>query len=155
MTYKIILAGDGGVGKSSWLRKNLTNGSESLGKYYFATVGAEVHPYKYNNTIMNIWDIGGQDRYTGLRHNYYKDADAAIIMFDVTHNRSYRNVEKWITAIRNINPEIPIVIVGNKCEPVTPLNAHINMQNLQYFPISVKNNYNISEPFTWLVQNLE
>lgn len=159
-TFKLVLAGDAGVGKTVYTKRFLTGEFE---KKYVATVGAEVHPIDFNTTsgkiVFNIWDTAGQEKYAGLRENYYKDADAAIIMFDVTSRISYKNVANWYHDIRAIRPDIPIVIVGNKCDVKdrkvrgSSITFHSKHQ-LPYFDISAKSNYNFDRPFLWLAQNL-
>ena len=114
-TYKIVLAGDGGVGKTTYLRRFLTG---EFTKNYIATVGAEVQPLDFNTTdknmLFDIWDTAGQEKYSGVHDDYYKNAHAAIIMFDVTSRITYKNVPKWYKDLTRICENIPIVLVGNK-----------------------------------------
>ena len=152
-TYKIVLAGDGGVGKTTYLRRFLTGEFKTL---YNATVGAEVQPLHFNTTDKNmffdIWDTAGQEKYAGLRDDYYKNAHAAIIMFDVTSRVSYKNVSNWYRDIRAVCPDIPIILLGNKCDSsdrkVMARNITFHRtHNLAYFDISAKSNYNFEKPF--------
>jgi GTP-binding nuclear protein Ran len=152
-TFKLVMAGDGGVGKTTYMRRFLTG---DFTRQYYATVGAEVHPIDFNTTdkkiIFNIWDTAGQEKYAGLRNNYYKDADAAIIMFDVMSQVSYINVQMWYKDIRAVCPDIPIIIVGNKCDisgrKVKVINIKFHRKhNLEYYDISAKSNYNFEKPF--------
>ena len=152
-TYKIVLAGDGGVGKTTYLRRFLTG---EFTKNYIATVGAEVQPLDFNmtdkNMFFDIWDTAGQEKYAGLRDDYYKNAHAAIIMFDVTSRISYKNVSNWYRDIRAVCPDIPIILLGNKCDSsdrkVMARNITFHRKhNLAYFDISAKSNYNFEKPF--------
>ena len=152
-TYKIVLAGDGGVGKTTYLRRFLTG---EFTKNYIATVGAEVQPLDFNmtdkNMFFDIWDTAGQEKYAGVRDDYYKNAHAAIIMFDVTSRVSYKNVSNWYRDIRAVCPDIPIILLGNKCDSsdrkVMARNITFHRKhNLAYFDISAKSNYNFEKPF--------
>lgn len=159
-TFKIALVGDGGVGKTTYLKRFLTGEFE---KRYIPTVGAEIHDMGRlslkvatdAHTRFEIWDTAGQEKYSGERTNYYKNAAAAIIMFDTTSLVSYKNVEKWYNDIREVSPNIPIVLVGNKCDSrdrkvsADRITFH-RKHNLAYFDISAKSNYNFDKPFVML-----
>lgn len=159
-TFKVVLLGDAGVGKSVYIHRILTGEFE---KKYVPTVGAEVRPQVFNSTsgkiVFNIWDTAGQEKYAGLRDNYYKDADAAIIMFDVTSRVSYKNIANWYRDIRAVRPDIPIVIVRNKVDckdrkvKANSITFHRN-HNIPYFDISAKSLYNFEKPFLWLSRKL-
>ena len=65
-TYKLVLVGDGGVGKTTFVKRHRTGEFE---KKYVATVGAEVHPMDFTTNlgkiIFNVWDTAGQEKYAG------------------------------------------------------------------------------------------
>ena len=71
-TFKLILVGDGGVGKTTYVKRHLTGDFE---KKYVATLGVEVHPLKFRTThgtiTFNIWDTAGQEKFGGLGAGYY------------------------------------------------------------------------------------
>jgi GTP-binding nuclear protein Ran len=152
--HNIILIGDGGVGKTSLIH---TLNTGMFDKRYCATIGAEVHPDEFNETCVNIWDVGGNNKYTTPREPYYAEADAAVIMYDVAHKTSYINVAKWLAEIRRAKPTIPIVLVANKCEGYRLIARSVacNTYNLPYFETSVKNRTNLTAPFYYLVTQLD
>jgi GTP-binding nuclear protein Ran len=110
--FKLILVGDGGVGKTTFVKRHQTGEYEKkyVGNFslfvfvsmraqltlpslppsllFLATVGVEVHPlvfYTNRGPIrFNVWDTAGQERFGGLRDGYYIQGQCAIIMFDVT-----------------------------------------------------------------------
>ena len=69
--FKCILVGDGGVGKTTFVKRHLTGEFE---KKYIATVGVEVHPMNFSTTRgvikLNVWDTAGQEKLCGLRDGY-------------------------------------------------------------------------------------
>lgn len=69
--YKLVLVGDGGVGKTTFVKRHLTGEFE---KKYIATLGVEVHPMVFYTTLgevrMNVWDTAGQEKLGGLRDGY-------------------------------------------------------------------------------------
>ena len=149
--YKIVFVGDGGVGKTALLTNVKCDRFE---KKYYATVGAEVHPMKFGDAIVNVWDVAGQDMYVQNRKNYYENADAVAIMFDTTHRKSYRNVEKWYNDVCYVMPDIPVVLIGNKCEDTENRKIIDITYEMPYFDVSVKDNYNLTQPFEWLTEQI-
>jgi small GTP-binding protein len=148
---KIVLIGDSGVGKTTMLMNMKTN---EFDKFYHASFGAEVHPMKFDEKIVNVWDIGGQATYAPVRTHYYKDADAAVIVFDVTHKRSYNNVPKWYNEVIEARPDIPIVIIGNKSDDENRKIAECEYDFAPYYEMSVKNNENVLDAWEWLAKKL-
>jgi len=110
---KLILVGDGGVGKSTFVQRML---KQAFNPRYVATLGVEVYPIvDYKRKIQyNIWDTAGQEKFGGLRDGYYLDADLAIIMYDMTSKLTSRSIERWELDVRKMCPDIPIIIIGNK-----------------------------------------
>lgn len=151
-TFKIVLVGDGGVGKTAYINRLRTGDFE---KKYNPTIGLEVAPLHLRTNkgdlILNIWDCAGQSR--GLAPaDYTCGVDGAIIMFDVGSCASYKNVDFWRA---KIPVHIPIVLCGNKCDVkerrVRPSEIDTD---LEYYDISAKSNYNFEKPFLYLVKSL-
>ena len=117
---KIVIVGDAAVGKTNFVRmlKDV-----SFEKKYFATVGTEVHPYSFDDTMCTIWDIAGHPMYRDHLDGYLNDADIAIVMYDVNRKSTFENIHKyWIPKLNTSN----ILIVGNKSE-----NAGDNVMNVK------------------------
>ena len=70
-TFKLVLVGDGGVGKTTFVKRHLTGEFE---KKYVATLGVEVHPLEFHTNHgrikFNVWDTAGQEKFGGLRDGY-------------------------------------------------------------------------------------
>lgn len=158
--FKLILVGDGGVGKTTFVKRHMTGEFE---KKYVATMGVEVHPLCfYTNVgpvIFNCWDTAGQEKFGGLRDGYYIGGQSAIIMFDVTARVTYKNVPHWYKDLVRICENIPIVLCGNKTDckdrKVKPKDILFHRKkNLQYYDISAKSNYNFEKPFLYIARKL-
>eukprot|EP01102_Stenamoeba_stenopodia_P011409 TRINITY_DN34_c0_g1_i1.p1 TRINITY_DN34_c0_g1~~TRINITY_DN34_c0_g1_i1.p1 ORF type:complete len:213 (-),score=70.54 TRINITY_DN34_c0_g1_i1:122-760(-) len=159
-TFKLILVGDGGTGKTTFVKRHITGEFE---KKYVATVGVEVHPLRFHTSsgqvCFNVWDTAGQEKLSGLRDGYYIQGNAAIIMFDVTSRMTYKNVPNWHRDIVRVCENIPIVLCGNKVDikdrkvKAKQITFH-RKKNLQYYDISAKSNYNFEKPFLWLARKL-
>jgi GTP-binding nuclear protein Ran len=161
--FKIVLVGDGGVGKTTYIKRHLTG---DFTKKYIATLGVEVHPLKFNTNhgmvVLNIWDCAGQEKFGGLREGYYVGADALIVMFDLTSLNTFKNVSKWIDRyIEFMGNNQPIVLCGNKCDIkhrfVSNAMIHECMAkyNISYFEISSKSNYNFDKPLFEVMRKLK
>eukprot|EP00013_Stygamoeba_regulata_P020150 CAMPEP_0177648884 /NCGR_PEP_ID=MMETSP0447-20121125/11072_1 /TAXON_ID=0 /ORGANISM="Stygamoeba regulata, Strain BSH-02190019" /LENGTH=212 /DNA_ID=CAMNT_0019151567 /DNA_START=82 /DNA_END=720 /DNA_ORIENTATION=+ len=158
--FKLILVGDGGVGKTTFVKRHLTGEFE---KKYIATLGVEVHPLSFHTNwgqiTFNCWDTAGQEKLGGLRDGYYIEGQCAIIMFDVTSRPSYKSVPNWHRDLVRICDNIPIVLCGNKVDikarkvKAKQITFH-RKKNLPYYDISAKSNYNFERPFLWLARKL-
>ena len=151
---KIILIGDGGVGKTALVGEIRSGYFE---RKYLSTVGADAHKMDIGFSEVELWDISGNDKYADWRKAYLKNADAAIIMFDVTHRQSYRNVKKWYSEIQDTSPDIPVIVIGNKTDDSANRKITTCGYDLPYFEMSVKTDKErkILEPLIWLTCQLD
>ncbi len=82
---------------------------------------------------IKIWDTAGQERYRNLTSSFFKDADGAIIVFDLTNHETFLNVKDWINGFYKMKgKELPMVIVGNKldlCETNDSGEANVECDN--------------------------
>lgn len=174
VTFKLVLVGDGGTGKTTFVKRHLTGEFE---KKYIATLGVEVHSIKFRFKVTNVnpqtkepyeeelnvqfdvWDTAGQEKFGGLRDGYYINGHCGIIMFDVTSRITYKNVPNWHRDLARVCENIPIVLVGNKVDvkerkvKAKAITFH-RKKNLQYYDISAKSNYNFEKPFLWIARKL-
>ncbi|XP_075067140.1 ras and EF-hand domain-containing protein [Mixophyes fleayi] len=116
--YKIVLAGDAAVGKSSFLMrlcKNEFRGNTSatLGvDFQMKTLVVDGEP-----TLLQLWDTAGQERFRSIAKSYFRRADGVLLLYDVTCEKSFLNVREWIDMIEDsANDSIPIMMVGNKAD---------------------------------------
>ena len=119
---KIVVVGDSGVGKSSLIQRLKNRGCPSN---HNATYGVDVSTLKYNVNytngttelaIVNVWDCAGDNRYGGLRDQYYTSAQGAIVMFDATNPQSSNNLQQWVTEVSNMINNQNFVIAQNKVD---------------------------------------
>ncbi|XP_028658264.1 ras and EF-hand domain-containing protein [Erpetoichthys calabaricus] len=116
--YKIVLAGDAAVGKSSFLLrlcKNEFRGNTSatLGvDFQMKTLIVDGEP-----TMLQLWDTAGQERFRSIAKSYFRRADGVLLLYDVTCEKSFINVREWVDMIEDVSlGEIPIMLVGNKAD---------------------------------------
>ena len=118
LTFKIIVLGDPGVGKSSLLgraTKNIFNAE------YQTTVGFEFLTFTEKigekNVKLQIWDTCGQETYKSLISNFYRNASLAMLIYSIDSRESFNNIIKWLKEIKlQSNPDIKVVLIGNKAD---------------------------------------
>lgn len=115
---KIVLLGDSGVGKTTIVTKYVTGKIPSISSPTIAAANIRKKVIIENQEIdLLIWDTAGQEIYRGLTTLYYRNANIAIIVFDVTKQSSFDSVGFWIDELReNVGDKIYIVICGNKVD---------------------------------------
>lgn len=158
--FKCVFVGDGGVGKTTFIKRHETGEFE---KKYVPTLGVQVSELSFTTThgtiVFHIWDTAGQERFGGLREGYYLEASCAVIMFDVTSPKTYQSVSLWHRDLCRVSPNIPIVLVGNKIDvrdrkvPSKRVTFH-KKNNMKYIETSAKSNYNFEKPFLALARSL-
>lgn len=111
--FKVIIAGDGGVGKTMY-RKRLS--SEKFDMKYVPTMGVDIQPINYNDVIFNLWDCAGQEKMGSLQTDHYKGASAYIVCFDTSSMISYKNTFTFKKNIKKVDKDALIVICGMKCD---------------------------------------
>lgn len=121
---KIMLLGDGAVGKTSVVRRFVV---DKFSDDYITTIGTKVTkkdlrfemPYGPVNLTLMIWDILGQKGYTTIQESSFQGAKGVLLVCDLTRNETFDSLETyWIPRLTNVAGRIPQVIVGNKVDLV-------------------------------------
>ena len=118
LTFKIIIIGDSGVGKSCLALRGIKNVFKPL---YSPTIGFEFMAFytRIDGKIikMQIWDTCGQEVYRSLISSFYNNSSLAIMVYSIDNKNSFENLEFWLNEIRTkSNPNINIFLIGNKCD---------------------------------------
>jgi len=114
---KVVVAGDGTVGKTSLVRR-FCEGKFEMTRV--ATIGVDFQTklveLPERTVKLSIWDMAGQDRFQVIRAGFYRGSRAAALVFDVTSPESFANLERWRQEIIEVVPQQPFVVVGNKTD---------------------------------------
>ena len=160
--HKIIVVGDGQVGKTSLSVRFSTGKFE---KDYIMTIGVGLMTRTLDHMgkkiKVTIWDTGGQERFANIRPIYYKGAAAALVCYSIDSRESFKNINSWIKEVRNHCPNIPIVLVGTKNDleddrviKLTRAQTKADKLNMPFFETSAKAGINIEEPFLEIIEKL-
>jgi small GTP-binding protein len=181
---KIVLIGDGGVGKTALRRAWLGEGFKTE---YLMTIGADFASQELSlyhspsrstyDLKFQIWDLAGQPRFKAVRDLYYRGAIGALCFFDITNQDSYMNLVEWIQSYWRLNGhgKKPLLIVGAKCdlrenpafptqisarygkeyaEELTKLIKHKYGFTIHYIETSAKEDVNVEDTFRLLAQEI-
>ncbi|MBW8010659.1 MAG: GTP-binding protein [Chloroflexi bacterium] len=137
-TLKVIVAGDGTVGKTSLIRQYCEGKFE---KSRVATIGVDFQIQTIelpSGTVkLSIWDVAGQKQFKSVREIFYRGALATALVFDVSNPESLVNLKTWHEEITSISPSQKFLVIGNKID----LQATHALQNARGFAASIKAGY--------------
>jgi len=116
-TYKIVMLGDGAVGKTSLIKQYITH---TFSENYLATIGIQmsVKEYRIQNETIKVmfWDIAGQQAFSRVHPLYFQGADAAILVYDITRRTTFENVDFWYKRLMTYAPNAILILCGNKID---------------------------------------
>ena len=117
--FKVIVLGTEAVGKTSLIERF---SQKSFNTEYKPTLGTNIiiKELEHENNIFKfmLWDIAGQKKWNEVRHLYYKGAQGAVLVFDVTRPLTYKDITTWNDDLANYSGDIPKVLVANKVDLV-------------------------------------
>lgn len=117
--FKLVLGGDGAVGKTSMVHRFVEDKFESD---YKGTIGVSIMKKECDferldtNVRFVIWDLAGQTQFRRVRRTYLKNAEVGFLIFDVTRRETFENIMDWNNDIRDSAPSIFLILVGNKID---------------------------------------
>jgi small GTP-binding protein len=118
ISFKLIVIGDSGVGKSCLTNNAVKNVFE---EDYNATVGFEFFTFNVNILEkiikLQIWDTCGQELYRSLITNFYRNSSLAIMVYSINDRKTFENIEMWLRDLRTLsNPDVKVFLIGNKID---------------------------------------
>src|SRR5258708_22710868 len=123
--YKVVIAGDGNVGKTSLVRRYCEG---KFDESRIMTLGVDFQTKLVTldqvTVKLSIWDVAGQDRFLSFRDTFYQGAHAVALVYDVTAPFTFFNLMHWRDEIQSILPFVPMVVIGNKSDLVNVIPTH-------------------------------
>jgi Ras-related protein Rab-8A len=117
-TVKILLIGESSVGKSSLL---IRFAEDSFSPELLSTVGIDYKiktlEIKDKRVKMEIWDTAGQERFRTITTAYYRGATGIMLVYDVTSEKSFKQINEWLKLIdKHASENVVKILVANKCD---------------------------------------
>ncbi|VVU95406.1 Ras family [seawater metagenome] len=153
--YKLVILGDSSVGKSSLASRHI---NKRFNEFNEPTIGASF--FSSSNLVndkeikLEIWDTAGQERYKSLAPMYYRGANVALVVFDITNKESFNNAFNWIRELKERTNNCLIYLAGNKCDrqndrqvSIEDVNDTLKTYDINYLETSAKCDINIDKLF--------
>lgn len=165
--FKVLIIGDANVGKTSLLLRHVDGKfCEEIG----GTIGID---YRSNTYIRDnqrydlmIWDTAGQERFRNVTKAYYRDADAALLVFDLTDRLSFNHVPRWFEQLLKetgrTQEQMVMILVGNKNDCTDKIRVTLpEIQDMvselglsSYIQTSAREGERVNEVFEQLLEKL-
>lgn len=118
LKHKVVLIGDANVGKTSLLNKLINN---YYNKDYSPTVGTNFSVWtssrKSDSISLQIWDTAGEEKYKSLGTIFYRNADAALLIYSQSDPNSAKNLESWLDCFRKVaGDDTCVTVIANKSD---------------------------------------
>ncbi|CAL8070440.1 unnamed protein product [Calicophoron daubneyi] len=161
--FKILIIGDSSVGKSSLLVRYMTDTFEPR---IPATIGVDykVKVVRVSDGTMvklSMWDTAGQERFRTLTPNFYRGANGAVIVFDVSNRETFDNLSKWMEELKTFSnsQSVSCLLVGNKIDQPRQVSREEGLRfarlyNMPYTEASAKTSEGVNSTFYDLVYRI-
>ena len=166
--FKILIAGNGGAGKTTLLRKYVDgvfddSTIETVGvDFFIKEINFEDLGNFTTNCSLQLWDLGGQERFRHLLENFVMGARAALLLFDMTRMPLINEILAWVNLVRIHDMNLPIILVGTKSDlddfiavdDETALNIKHTFHMVDYIKTSSKSGTNVDVAFKSIIEFL-
>ena len=161
--FKLVLLGESAVGKSSLVLRFVKG---QFHEYQESTIGAAFLSQTVcldDTTVkFEIWDTAGQERYHSLAPMYYRGAQAAIVVYDITNQDTFARAKTWVQELqRQASPTIVIALAGNKADLASKrmveyeeAQAYAEENQLLFMETSAKTAMQVNDLFLAIAQKL-
>jgi len=154
---KVILAGDGTVGKTTLLHRYVFD--EFITEHKM-TIGMDTHtkltrvpglgPVK-----IHTWDLAGQPQWSAVRESFYLGSHAMALVFDANKPKTIQHLPEWVSECRSKAPGIPVLVVANKIDlpgkvPTDKIARWARENQFGYIETSPKTGHNVDALFAKL-----
>jgi Ras-related protein Rab-11B len=163
LAMKVIIAGDGGVGKTTLLRKFVSGSFDAATSM---TIGVQFHvkqvAYDGQPVSLQLWDLGGQDHFRFILPSYTSGAKGALLLYDMTRPSTLDTLGEWVKICRTHNKDLPILFCGTKADLVgsrriSAAYARTFLEPLDlvsHIEVSAKTGVNVERAFEMIIDRM-
>jgi small GTP-binding protein len=164
LTFKLIIGGESGVGKTTFLHKYVE------GRFLVSTkttLGVDIlqKDYTFEDEVscsLQLWDFGGQERFRFLLDGFVRGASGVFLMFDLTSMFSFLKLKNWVEVVRKFEEDLPILLIGSKYDlkeiiVIEDERAEELIEQydfIDYIKTSSKTGYHVQEAFDKLMKTV-
>ncbi|CAL8247253.1 unnamed protein product [Lota lota] len=157
--FKLLLIGDSGVGKTCLI---IRFAEDNFNSTYISTIGIDFKVKTIEidgkKVKLQVWDTAGQERFKTITTAYYRGAMGIILVYDITDDKSFENIQNWMKSIReNASAGVSQMLLGNKCDiearrKVTKETGEklAKDHGIRFFETSAKSSINVDEAYSLL-----
>jgi len=157
-TYKIIVVGDSGVGKTAIIRRYI---DRVFHNDYLTTIGIDHDLVRTDKVCLSLWDTAGQERFRSISTAYIRDVDVVILVFDITERKTFDNLPYWFNVIKKQNQSPAIYLTGNKTDLIhlrsvasSEAKQIASEYKCRYTEVTAKNYASVVNLFETIINNL-
>ena len=165
--FKILIGGDGSVGKTTLLRRFVDG---MFDESTIMTVGVDFFIKQIDfdmeqsdvSCALQLWDLGGQQQFRHLMSSYVMGARGALLLIDLTRMPEINGILEWVNIVRMHDIDLPIILVGSKSDleefiaidDETALNIKNTFNMIDYVKTSSKTGHNVEKVFKMMAERL-
>ncbi|TPX43762.1 hypothetical protein SeMB42_g04597 [Synchytrium endobioticum] len=155
---KVVVVGAAGCGKTALVTRLLAG---TFSAEYMQTFGAELFVKTFlesKQRTLQIWCCAGHERYRALMEQFYKDARAALVCFDMCSAASFNEARFWLGEVKRAAPDVHVVLVGTKVDEgdqvvIKTCQAH-ELGVADFVSVSSKTGAGVAEVFDLVLRRL-
>jgi len=161
--FKILIGGDGSVGKTTLLRRFVDG---MYDESTIMTIGVDFFIKQMNldgvTCALQLWDLGGQEQFRHLISSYVMGARGALLLIDLTRMPEINGILEWVNIVRMHDIDLPIILVGSKLDleefiaidDEIALNIKDTFNMIDYVKTSSKTGHNVEKVFKMMAERL-
>lgn len=160
--FKLLLIGDGSVGKTTLILKYV---EDRFRHKYKPTIGVDLFIKQIRltdcETKLTIWDVAGQERFKIIRKGFYEGGSGALLVYDVTRPETFEMLSEWVQELHEYAGKVPVVTIGNKIDltnrrKVSTRKAKQNAKTISngYMETSAKTGKNVNGAFRAITKRM-
>mgnify|MGYP003980824507 CR=1 FL=1 len=156
---KVLFLGNSSVGKTTLINSYVT---QVYDDHIEPTIGLDYKSTIIDNTILQLYDTSGQDRFRALVKSYYRSANVILLIFSLNNIETLNEIDTfWLPNCRELCKNPLYILIGNKCDKTNDTNILHSIKeltqkyNIRYIETSAKTLYNVNLIFETIIEQYD